>query len=146
MHPHVCIFLVFLLYPRNCKQLLFCFRHSPSGPFSPPPLLLLLFWQAHAQVIGRLAVSVAAVPLVHIQCGCHPVPEEMAVFNVENLGKLGRDLAQKKAFASPRPLVIKRNVTLVLPHGILLVSLHSSDSFVDAPFDGITPINKGNLL
>lgn len=73
-----------------------------------PPPLLLLFWQAHAQVIGRLAVSVAAVPLVHIQCGCHPVPEEMAVFNVENLGKLGRDLAQKKAFASPRPLVIKR--------------------------------------
>lgn len=40
MHPHVCIFFVSLLCLWHCKQLLLSFRHSPSGPFFPPPPLV----------------------------------------------------------------------------------------------------------
>lgn len=80
----------------------------------------LLFWQAHAQVIGRLAVSVAALPFgAHSVCLSSRAIRKW-LFTMWKIGlHLGERLAQKKVFALCRRLIIKRIVTLLVPRGIL---------------------------
>ncbi|TNN87572.1 hypothetical protein EYF80_002289 [Liparis tanakae] len=56
-------------------------RSVPPDPESPNRDSNQL---AGTQAIGRLAAPVVAVPMADAQCGCHPVPEEMAVYTGDN--------------------------------------------------------------
>lgn len=94
IHPSVCIF-VSLLCLWHCKQLPLRFRHSPSGPFLPPPPLVGRYarhWQ-----IGSVCSSSS-----YGRCSmCLPAN---AVRNVSShykmWGKRGRELTHKQAVAS----------------------------------------------
>lgn len=108
-------FFVSLLCPGNCKQLLFSFRHSPSSPLFPPALLAGTCagdWQ-----IGSVCCSIAfwCTFSVLVNQG----NKKMAIYNVENWVAFGRKVGTKKVFALCRRLIIKRIVTVVVPHGIL---------------------------
>lgn len=116
----VCILMFAFFLLVFCVQVIvnsFCLASGtvPLLRSSPPPLLAGTCagdWQ-----IVSVCCSIAfwcTFSVLVIQGN-----KKMAIYNVENWVAFGRKVGTKKVFALCRRLIIKRIVTVVVPHGIL---------------------------